>query len=312
MNNEQHQYSRRAFIKRNTTIALSSSLAYMSIEKVWAAKDNNTKNLTPDTELNNGIRMPMLGFGTLSLTNTRASTCVAKAIECGYRHIDTATLYKNEDAVGEGLRTSGIDRKKLFITSKVWVADSGYEKTLQAFDRSLNSLGTDYLDLYLIHRPRGDVQGSWQALEKLYKQGKITAIGISNFDFSQYNHLKNYAKVKPAVHQIETHAYFHQNDAYEHLKKEGIQMEAWSPFAQGRSGLFEDKTLAKIGKSYGKTNAQISLRWHFQRGIIAIPRSSKVEHMKENLNIFDFTLSDQDMKNIEQLDLNKTQFPTWR
>ena len=182
---------------------------------------------------------------------------------------------------------------------------------MKAFETSTNKLGTDYLDLWLIHRPRGDVKGSWQAMEALYKQGKIKAIGISNFDQGQIDELMTYAKIKPVINQIETHAFYQQYKAYDELKKEDVQMEAWSPFAAGRNGIFDNKTLAEIGKKYNKSNAQVSLRWHFQRGIVAIPRTHQKAHMIENLDIFDFELSDSDVQTIRKLDLNRTQFPEW-
>ena len=261
--------------------------------------------------LNNGVKMPVLGLGTLSLNGAAGEKCISDSISLGYRLIDTATVYGNEEAVGAGIKQSGINRKELFVTSKVWVEDSGYEKARKAFETSINKLGVDYLDLYLIHRPRGDVQGSWRAMEDLYREGKIRAIGVSNFDAKQLSDLIKNNKVKPAVNQIETHAFFQQPEMYNVLKKHKIQMEAWSPFAQGRNGLFTNETLAGIGRKYNKTNAQVSLRWHFQRGIVTIPRTSQVAHMKENLNIFDFKLSNADMKAITPLDLNITQFPEW-
>jgi 2,5-diketo-D-gluconate reductase A len=229
----------------------------------------------------------------------------------GYRLIDTATVYGNEEYVGEGIKKSGIDRKELFITSKVWVDDSGYDKAKKAFQISLDKLGTDYLDLYLIHRPRGDVKGSWQAMEDLYKEGKIKAIGLSNFEKHQMDELLAYAKVNPTVNQIETHVFFQQEKANMVLRKHEIQHEAWSPFAAGRNGIFTNEILAEIGEKYNKSIAQVCLRWHYQRGIVAIPRSSQKAHMIENLEIFDFELSKADMLTIAKLDLNITQFPEW-
>ena len=255
--------------------------------------------------------MPMLGFGTMSLNGSVGERCVADAISLGYRLIDTATIYGNEESVGAGIKLSGIKREELFVTSKVWVDDSGYEKTKMAFNTSLNKLGLDYLDLYLIHRPRGDVKGSWKAMEELYKEGKISAIGLSNFESGQVNDIIVNNKVKPAVNQIETHAFFQQPKAYEALKQNDVQMEAWAPLAEGRNGLFKKQTLTAIGKKYNKSNAQVSLRWHYQRGIVAIPRTSQKAHMIENLNIFDFELDLSDMKTISNLDLNTTQFPEW-
>ncbi|MCF8226958.1 MAG: aldo/keto reductase [Bacteroidales bacterium] len=261
--------------------------------------------------LNNGLEMPILGFGTLYLTEELGVRCVADAISLGYRLIDTAKVYNNEESVGGGIKQSGINREELFVTSKIWVDDYGYESGKKAFQTSLDKLGLDYLDLYLIHRPRGDVKGAWKAMEELYKEGRIKAIGVSNFEDHHLDELLSYATVKPAVNQIETHAFFVQEKARKSLEKYGIQHEAWSPLAQGRNGHFTNKTLAEIGKKYNRTNAQVSLRWHYQRGIVAIPRSSQKAHMQENLNIFDFELDENDMKTIAALDLNITQFPEW-
>jgi len=265
----------------------------------------------PNVKLNNGVAMPYLGFGTHSLKDSVCVRCVKDAISVGYRLIDTATVYGNEEFVGEGIKKSGIDRKELFITSKVWVDDSGYDKAKKAFQISLDKLGTDYLDLYLIHRPRGDVKGSWQAMEDLYKEGKIKAIGLSNFEKHQMDELLEYARVKPTANQIETHVFFQQEKANKLLKKHEILHEAWSPFAAGRNGIFSNPILAEIGKKYNKSIAQVCLRWHYQRGIVAIPRSSQKAHMMENLDIFDFELSQEDMLGIAKLDLNITQFPEW-
>lgn len=261
--------------------------------------------------LNNGLKMPVLGFGTFGLQGNVCQQNVADAISLGYRLLDTAKVYGNEEAVGNGIKQSGIKRDELFVTSKLWVDDSGYENAKKGFETTLTKLGLEYLDLYLIHRPRGDVKGSWKAMEDLYKAGRIKAIGISNFEPGQVTELLSYAKVKPAVNQIETHAYFQEQSAYEFLKLHHVQMEAWAPFAEGRNGLFTNETLAQIGRKYNKTNAQISLRWHYQRGIVVIPRSSQKAHMIENLNIFDFKLDDADIEAIEKLDLNRTQFPEW-
>ncbi|WP_167369526.1 aldo/keto reductase [Flavobacterium defluvii] len=265
----------------------------------------------PDVKLNNGVKMPILGFGTYGLSGEVCQQSVADAITAGYRLIDTAKVYGNEEAVGRGIKQSGIDRKKLFVTSKLWVDDAGYENAKKGFEETLRKLQLDYLDLYLIHRPRGDVKGSWKAMEELYKAGKIKAIGISNFDQAQLTDLLSYAEVKPVVNQIETHAYFQQTNDYNLLKKHNIYTEAWAPFAEGRNGLFTNEVLTQIAKKYNKTTAQVALRWHFQRGIIAIPRSSQKAHIAENLIIFDFKLDDADMKAIAKLDLNTTQFPEW-
>ncbi len=306
------RFRRREFLQRSATFAAGTLVLGAGTSTMFGATRSHRPGSSIKTvTLNNGVQMPVLGFGTLYLNDDLGVECVADAIAQGYRLIDTATVYGNEKAVGGGIKKSGINREELFVTSKVWVDDSGYEKAKVAFQTSLDKLGLDYLDLYLIHRPRGDVKGSWLAMEDLYREGRIKAIGVSNFENSHLDELLSYATVKPAVNQIETHTFFQQEKARKDLKKYGIQMEAWSPLAQGRNGHFTNETLAAIGKRYGKSNAQVSLRWHYQRGIVAIPRSSQQAHRKENLNIFDFELDDADMKKIAALDLNITQFPEW-
>jgi 2,5-diketo-D-gluconate reductase A len=304
--------NRREFLQTGAKATAAAMIAGLGTSRLFGADNSNSFGSPVERiTLNNGVQMPVLGFGTLYLTDDLGERCVADAISLGYRLIDTATIYGNEEAVGAGIKRSGIDRRELFVTSKVWVDDSGYEKARKAFETSLNKLQLDYLDLYLIHRPRGDVKGSWKAMEELYKEGKIKAIGVSNFTPEQISDLMAGSAVKPAVNQIEAHAFFQQPADHKFLKENGIQMEAWSPFAQGRNGMFTNETLAEIGKMYNKSNAQVSLRWHYQRGIVTIPRTSQTAHMKENLNIFDFKLSESDMKTISKLDLNVTQFPEW-
>jgi 2,5-diketo-D-gluconate reductase A len=303
---------RREFLQRSAALAAGTMIMGSGTSTLFGATKFHPSGTSIECiSLNNGIQMPTLGFGTLYLRDEQGIQCVADAISLGYRLIDTATIYGNEESVGGGIKLSGINREELFITSKVWVDDSGYEKTKKAFQTSLDKLGLDYLDLYLIHRPRGDVKGSWKAMEDLYKEGRIRAIGVSNFEASHLEELTSYASINPAVNQIETHAFFQQEKAKENLKKYKIQMEAWSPLAQGRNELFSNETLAAIGKKHNKNNAQVSLRWHYQRGIVAIPRSSQKEHMQENLNIFDFELDEAEMNTISSLDLNITQFPEW-
>ncbi len=304
-----NKIERREFIKTSSKYFAATMFFGAAGSNVFGG--NSSVKSIPSVTLNNGIEMPMLGFGTLYLTDELGVRCVSDAISLGYRLIDTATIYGNEESVGKGIKQSGIDRKELFVTSKLWVDDSGYEGTKKAFQTSLNKLGLDYLDLYLIHRPRGDVKGTWKAMEELYKEGKIKAIGVSNFEDEHLEDLTSGFKTVPAVNQIETHSFFQQEKARKSLINYGIQMEAWSPFAQGRNEHFTNKVLAEIGKKYNKTNAQVSLRWHFQRGIVAIPRSSQKAHMKENLEIFDFELNKSEMLTIANLDLNKTQFPEW-
>jgi 2,5-diketo-D-gluconate reductase A len=303
---------RRNFLQIGSSFAATAVILPASAYKAFGAlKPGLTENSIPSVTLNNGTPMPMIGFGTHSLKDSICERCVSDAISVGYRLIDTATIYGNEEFVGAGIKKSNINREELFITSKLWVDDSGYENTKKAFEISLNKLGTDYLDLYLIHRPRGDVKGSWQAMEDLCKEGKIRAIGLSNFKPDQLDELMAYAKTKPTINQIETHVFFQQHNAYEFLKRNEVQMEAWSPFAAGRNGVFNNQTLAGIGKKYNKSIAQVCLRWHYQRGIVAIPRSSQKAHMIENLDIFDFELSKMDIQTIAKLDLNITQFPEW-
>jgi 2,5-diketo-D-gluconate reductase A len=314
MNKERNSngMSRRQFLQTSAGCAASAMFLSLSNTLSFAAPNTGTqKNGIPLVTLNNGLQMPRLGLGTMTLGGDIGTRCVAEAIALGYRLIDTAMIYNTETAVGAGIKQSGIKREELFITSKLWKADMGYEQAKKGFQTSINKLGTDYLDLYLIHRPAGDVKGSWKAMEELYHAGKIKAIGVSNFDQAQLADLIAGSDVKPAINQIETHAFFQEGKSLEYLKQHGVQMEAWAPFAEGRHELFTNATLAAIGKKYNKTVAQVSLRWHFQRGIIAIPRSSQKAHIAENLNIFDFSLEDADMASIATLDLNTTQFPEW-
>lgn len=315
MNKERNSngMNRRQFLQTSAGFAGSAMFLGFGSAPSFAAPNTSTqKSLAPLVTLNNGLQMPRLGLGTMTLNGDVGIRCVADAISLGYRLIDTAMIYNTEKEVGEGIRQSGIKREELFITSKLWKADMDYEQAKKGFQTSINKLGTDYLDLYLIHRPSGgDWKGSWKAMEELYHAGKIKAIGMSNADFAQLDDLIANNEVKPAIHQIETHAFFQEGKAYDYLKHHGVQMEAWAPFAEGRNGLFTNATLAAIGKKYNKTVAQVCLRWHYQRGIIAIPRSHQKAHIAENLNIFDFSLEDSDMASISTLDLNTTQFPEW-
>jgi 2,5-diketo-D-gluconate reductase A len=302
--------SRRQFLQTSAASAMFLSLG--GVQSFATPAAGAGESALPHVTLNNGLRMPRLGFGTMTLNGSVGVRCVADAISLGYRLIDTAMIYGNEVSVGEGIKQSGIKREELFVTSKLWKADMGYEQAKKGFQTSIDKLKMDYLDLYLIHRPSGgDWKGSWKAMEELYHQGKIKAIGMSNADFAQLDDLMANNKVKPAVHQIETHAFFQEGKAYDYLKKHGIQMEAWAPFAEGRHGLFTNDTLAAIARKHNKTVAQVCLRWHFQRGIVAIPRSSQKAHIAENLNIFDFNLDDSELASISPLDLNTTQFPEW-
>jgi 2,5-diketo-D-gluconate reductase A len=303
---------RREFLKGAGKTALATVLLGSFNYSAFGAFHYDPKEISiPAVKLNNGVEMPILGFGTNTLKGEIGVRCVSDAISVGYRLIDTAHIYGNEEAVGAGIKKSGIDRKQLFITSKLWVDDSGYEGTKKAFETSINKLDTDYLDLYLIHRPRGDVKGSWKAMEELYEAGKIKAIGVSNFLPEQLDELNSYARMEPVVNQIETHVFFQERISYPYLKGSNTQIEAWSPFAAGRNDIFTNPVIAGIGKKYNKSIAQVCLRWHYQRGVVAIPRSSQKEHMIENLDIFDFELSEDDMNTLATLDLNVTQFPEW-
>lgn len=257
--------------------------------------------------LNNGIKMPQMGFGVFQITD--ASECeqaVTDALEIGYRMIDTASAYGNEEAVGAAIRKSGIDRKELFITTKLWIQDAGYETAKQAFQTSLDKLGLDYLDLYLIHQPFGDYYGAWRAMEELYREGKIRAIGVCNFYPDRLTDLCLNTQVIPAVDQVELHPFFAQEAAIDNMKIYGVQPEAWRPLAQGANGIFQNPELEAIAGKYKKTVAQIVLRWNIQRGVVVIPKSVHKERMAENMNIWDFTLSAEDMEIISKLDQGRS------
>jgi len=304
--------NRREFLRNSALFAASALILPFGAKKVFGAFNAfQAKNSIPAIQLNNGLTMPMLGFGTNTLNGISCEQYVSEAISVGYRLIDTAHIYGNEEFVGAGIKKSGIKREELFITSKLWVDDAGFESTKKAFETSINKLGVEYLDLYLIHRPRGDFKGSWKAMEELYEAGKIKAIGISNFTPDQIIDLMLDARIKPVINQIETHVFFQEQNVYEPLKKLNVQMEAWSPLAAGRKEIFENGILATIGKKHNKSIAQVCLRWNHQRGIIVIPRSSQKAHMIENLDIFDFELDASDILTISTMDLNTTVFPEW-
>jgi 2,5-diketo-D-gluconate reductase A len=297
--------SRRAAVKGGALAA-----ATLVFSRTGLA-DGSKQPSIPQVRLNNGVMMPMLGFGTYSLRGDLCTESVADALSDGYRLIDTARVYENEEAVGAGLKKSGIDRKSLFVTSKIWVDDSGYEQAKKAFQTTLDKLQLEYLDLYLIHRPRGDVKGSWRAMEELNAAGKIRAIGLSNFDQTQFASLTAHATTKPVINQIETHPFLQESGPLDWLRTTGVRMEAWAPFAEGRNGLFTNPVLRQIASKHSKTVAQTVLRWHHQRGVVAIPRSSNPAHRRENLAIFDFSLDADDMRRISALDENRSQFPEW-
>ena len=259
--------------------------------------------------LNNGVEMPILGFGVYQITDhTECENSVFDAIEAGYRLIDTAAAYQNEAAVGKGIKKSGVSRKELFITTKLWIQDNGYEGAKKAFENSLQRLQLDYLDLYLIHQPYGDVFGEWRAMEELYTEGKIKAIGVSNFTPDRVMDFIVHHKIVPAVNQIETHPFHQQIETQSFLQENGIQIQSWGPFAEGKNQIFKNELLISISNKYQKTVAQIILRWLTQRGVAAIPKSVRKERIEENFNIFDFKLSPEDMEAIKTLDTSQSLF----
>jgi 2,5-diketo-D-gluconate reductase A len=259
--------------------------------------------------LNNGIEMPILGFGVFQIPDAaECEKAVLDAIETGYRLIDTAASYMNEEAVGNAIKNSGVAREELFITTKLWIQDAGYENTKASFQRSLDKLQLDYLDLYLIHQPYGDVFGSWRVMQELYQQGKIKAIGVANFAPDRLIDLTVNSGFAPQINQIETHPFHQQTEAQQFLQQNNVQIQSWGPFAEGKNNLFQNEVLAGIGAQYNKSIAQVVLRWLTERGIVAIPKSVRKERMAENFNIFDFKLSDSDMQAITALDIKESQF----
>lgn len=261
------------------------------------------------TTLNNNVEMPMLGFGVFQMNDLEeCEQCVVDAIETGYRLIDTAAGYGNEQAVGRAIKRSGVDRKELFITTKLWLADAGYEKTKEAFNRSMEKLGLDYLDLYLIHQPFGDVYGSWRAMEELYAAGEIRAIGVSNFHPDRLVDLTLNNKIAPAVNQVEAHPFCQQSEAMKVMQDLGVQTEAWAPFAQGKNGLFTNEVLLAVANKHGKTVAQVALNWLVTRGVVAIPKSVHKERIVENYNALTFSLDEEDMAAIAALDTGESLF----
>ena len=250
--------------------------------------------------------MPILGFGVFKIEDDKeCEQCVIEAIKTGYRSIDTAAAYLNEEAVGRGIKRSGIARKNLFITTKAWVQDAGYENTKIAFEKSLKNMQLDYLDLYLIHWPFGDYYGSWRAMEELYKAGKIRAIGVSNFTSNRLVDLIMNNEVTPAVNQVETHPFFQQVEEKKIMDELKVQIESWGPLARGKNDIFKNEILSSIGNKHGKTVAQVILRWHIQKGVVVIPKSVHKERIVENFNIWDFQLSEKDMIDIDSLNTGK-------
>lgn len=259
-----------------------------------------------ETRLNNGVMMPAVGFGVYQIPVEDTERCVSDALEAGYRMIDTASSYFNERQVGDALRHSGLRREDVFVTTKLWVQDYEYDDALRAFDLSMKNLGLDYLDLYLLHKPYGNYYAAWRAVERLYKEGRIRAVGVTSFSSERLQDLFLHNEVKPMVNQIETNPLLQQREANAFLRQEGIQHEAWAPFAEGRRDIFNNPTVKAIAERHGKTAAQVMLRWLNQRGVVVIPKSVSKARMAENLDIFDFTLDDGEMRRMAVLDTGKS------
>lgn len=259
-------------------------------------------------KLNNGVEMPILGYGVYQVTPEECERCVSDAISVGYRSIDTAQAYHNEEGVGNAISKSGIPRDKLFITTKVWLSNYGEAKAAASIDESLRKLKTDYVDLFLLHQPFNDYYGAYRALENAYRDGKVRAIGVSNFYPDRFIDLASHVDIKPAVNQVETHAFNQQIVPQQIMQRYATEVMSWGPFAEGRNDFFSNKTLQSIGEKYGKSVAQTALRFLIQRGIIVIPKSTRIERMRENFDIFDFTLSDTDMAEIVKLDTGRSLF----
>lgn len=258
--------------------------------------------------LRNGVKMPKLGYGVYQVSKDECERCVLDALEVGYRHIDTAQSYFNEEEVGNAIEKSNIARENLFITTKVWIEHYGYEQTKKSISESMLKLKVNYIDLVLLHQPFGDYYGAWRALEDMYADGKIRAIGISNFYPDRMVDLASFARIAPMVNQVETHPFNQQVEAQKWMEKYGVQIEAWAPFGEGRGGLFTNETIAKIAEKYNKSVAQVMLRWEMQRGIVVIPKSVHKERMAENFDVFDFELSDEDMSVMASLDKKQSAF----
>lgn len=259
-----------------------------------------------EVRLNNGVMMPAIGFGVYQIPVNETERVVSDALEMGYRLIDTAASYFNEEQVGNTIRHSGLKREEVFVTTKLWVQDYEYEDALRAFDKSMKLLGLDYLDLYLLHKPYGNYYAAWRACEKLYKEGRIRAIGVTSFSNERLQDLFLHNEVKPAVNQLETHPFFQQKEANQFLQCEGIQHEAWAPFAEGQNDIWNNAVLKSIAEKHGKTVGQVILRWHNQRNVVVIPKTTRKERMLENLSIYDFTLTSEEMQAIAGLDMGKS------
>lgn len=258
--------------------------------------------------LNNGVKMPVLGYGVYQVTQEECERCVLDALQVGYRSLDTAQSYFNEEQVGSAIQKSGIPREEIFLTTKVWVEHYGYEAAKSSVLESMRKLQTDYLDMVLLHQPFSDAYGAYRALEELYDGGKIRAIGISNFYVDRMVDFAAFNRIKPAINQVEIHIFNQQKQMKEYADKYGIRLEAWAPFGEGRKGTFDNEAVAAIGSKYGKTAAQVMLRWHIQRGIVVIPKSTHRERMEENFNVFDFNLSEEDMNALAALDTASSSF----
>lgn len=266
-------------------------------------------NNVPTVKLNNGVEMPTLGFGVFQVPDlNEAEKAVTEAIDTGYRLIDTAAAYQNEEAVGKAIKNSSVNRDDIFVTSKLWVSDFNYERAKKGIDTSLQKLGLDYMDLYLLHQPYGDTMGAWRALEEAQKEGKIRAIGVSNFYADQLQDLMLTMPVKPALNQIEVNPWYQQDAEVKFAQSQDVRVEAWAPFAEGKHDIFKNETIAEIAAKYGKSNGQVILRWLLQRGITVIPKSTHQKRMAENIDVFDFELTDDDMKKMASLDKNESQF----
>ena len=263
----------------------------------------------PSVTLNNGVKMPLLGFGVFQVPDPEeCERSVLEAVQTGYRLIDTAAAYGNEGAVGSAIKKAGVPRDELFVTTKLWIQDAGYERTKAAFERSMERLGLEYLDLYLIHQPYGDVYGAWRAMEELYRAGRVRAIGVSNFQPDRLMDLIVHNEVVPAVNQIETHPFHQQREAQAFMQENGVQLESWGPFAEGKHDIFTNEVLRSVASKYRKTVAQTILRWLTQRGVVAIPKSVRKERIEENFNVFDFELGAADVAAIASLDTNTSSF----
>jgi 2,5-diketo-D-gluconate reductase A len=264
--------------------------------------------VTPHVTLNNGVQMPILGFGVYQIPAEQTEQTVTDALAAGYRLLDTAAAYRNEEAVGRAIATSGIPRDELFVTTKLWIQDTGEENTKRAFDASLQRLGLDYLDLYLIHQPIGDLHGSWRAMQSLLAQGQVRAIGVSNFYPDRLVDLIEHNDVTPAVNQVETHPFFQRTADQALMRERGVQIQSWGPFAEGRNDLFADPVLTEIGAGYGKSVAQVVLRWLIQRGVVVIPKSVRPDRMAQNIDVFDFELTDEQMARVAAMDTGASLF----